>query len=80
MFGLVPFAKNLAKKDNDFNTLFDIFDEPFFNGAFTPAASAMKSFKVDVKDLGSAYELTAELPGIKKENISLSYEAMKTVI
>ena len=72
MFGLVPFAKNISK-DDDFNSLFNIFDEPFFHNTLLPL-SATKSFKVDVKDLGSAYELTAELPGIKKENISLSYE------
>ena len=72
MFGLVPFAKNISK-DDDFNSLFNIFDEPFFHNTLLPL-SATKSFKVDVKDLGSAYELTAELPGIKKENISLNYD------
>ena len=60
MFGLVPFAKNISK-DDDFNSLFNIFDEPFFHNTLLPL-SATKSFKVDVKDLGSAYELTAELP------------------
>lgn len=35
--------------------------------------SYVKSFKVDVKDTDKAYELTAELPGIAKENISLDY-------
>ena len=73
MFGLVPFAKNISNKDDDFNSLFDVFNEPFFHNALSPFSTA-KSFKVDVKDLGSAYELTAELPGITKENISLSYE------
>lgn len=73
MFGLVPFAKNISNKDDDFNSLFDVFNEPFFHNVLSPFSTA-KSFKVDVKDLGSAYELTAELPGIKKENISLSYE------
>ena len=74
MFGLVPFAKNIAKSNDDFNKLFDVFNEPFFHEPFAKMNSYVKSFKVDVKDLGSAYELTAELPGIKKENISLSYE------
>ena len=82
MFGLVPFAKNISK-DDDFNSLFNIFDEPFFHNTLLPL-SATKSFKVDVKDLGSAYELTAELPGIKKENISLNYDkgylTIKTVV
>ena len=82
MFGLVPFAKNLSK-DNDFNSLFDVFNEPFFHNSLTPFSNT-KSFKVDVKDLGSTYELSAELPGIKKENISLSYDkgylTVKTVV
>lgn len=27
MFGLVPFAKNIAKSNDDFNKLFDVFLE-----------------------------------------------------
>ena len=82
MFGLVPFAKNLSK-DDDFNSLFNMFDEPFFHNTLSPFSNT-KSFKVDVKDTGNAYELSAELPGIKKENISLNYNngylTIKTVI
>ena len=69
MFGLIPFAmrNELAPEENLFNRLLDVFDEPF-------ARSNTSTFKVDVKDNGSAYELTAELPGMKKEDISLTYE------
>ena len=75
MFGLVPFTFNPAnKEENKIPSIFDIFDEPFFQNTFSPVSSAVKSFSVDVKDKGDSYELTAELPGIKKENISLSYE------
>ncbi|WP_182186776.1 Hsp20/alpha crystallin family protein [Pectinatus frisingensis] len=79
MFGLVPFTKNnVSKKDDGFGRVFDIFNEPFFNSAFAPMQTAMSgfaSFKVDVKDLDDAYELSAELPGVKKEDISLSYDS-----
>lgn len=70
MFGLVPFVsgKDLAKEENDFDRLFDVFDEPFLTNFKTP------DFKVDVKDNGDSYDLMAELPGLKKENISLSYK------
>ena len=74
MFGLVPFVsrKNVAKGNDDFHSLFDIFNEPFFN---MPAMNMSASgFKVDVKDNGNAYELIADFPGLKKENISLDYE------
>lgn len=70
MFGLVPFVsgKDLAREENDFDRLFDVFDEPFLTNFKAP------DFKVDVKDNGDSYDLMAELPGLKKENISLSYK------
>ena len=77
MFGLVPFGarKNLpAHREDGFGGLFDIFNEPFFNDFMTPANWGSGSFKVDVKDNGQGYELTADLPGLKKEDISLSYD------
>ncbi len=72
MFGLVPFMtrnSGLATRDNAFDRLMDAFEEPFFTGF-----SRMPEFKVDVKDSGDAYDLSAELPGMKKEDISLKYE------
>ena len=78
MFGLVPFAarKDLAKREDPFTQIFDVFNEPFFHSGLAPFASdwGAQSFRVDVKDTGEAYELTAELPGMKKEDVSLSYE------
>ena len=76
MFGIVPAFNNneVSTKENSFNSLFDMFNEPFFSDSFAPLQNTMKSFKVDVKDTGDAYELTAELPGVKKEDISLDYE------
>lgn len=77
MFGLVPFGarKDLARRDDGFNSLFDIFNEPFFQGAMMPFGDSLNaSFKVDVKDNGNAYELKADLPGLKKEDIALRYE------
>lgn len=72
MFGLAPFTarKDLAAREP--RTLFDLFNEPFFTGDFMNTASA--SMKVDVKESENAYELTADLPGARKEDISLSYE------
>lgn len=69
MFGLVPFASSneLMREGSLFNRLWDAFDTPL-----TTANSL--GFKVDVKDNGTAYELTADLPGLKKEDITLSYD------
>lgn len=72
MLGLVPFAKrDISRGNEDFHSLFDIFNEPFFN---MPMMNMNSGFKVDVKDNGDAYELIADFPGMKKENINLDYE------
>ena len=62
MFGLVPFVSNndLQKEENVFDRLMNVFDEPFMQSFHTP------EFKVDVKDNKDSYDLTAELPGLKK--------------
>ena len=69
MFGLVPFVSNndLQIEENVFDRLMNVFDEPFMQSFHTP------EFKVDVKDNKDSYDLTAELPGLKKEDISLTY-------
>ena len=69
MFGLVPFVSNndLQKEENVFDRLMNVFDEPFMQSFHTP------EFKVDVKDNKDSYDLTAELPGLQKEDISLTY-------
>lgn len=75
MFGLVPFGsrKDLSREDG-FRSLFDVFNEPFFHDDFMPAFRQTGGMKVDVRDLGDAFELTADLPGLKKEDIKLGYE------
>ena len=73
MFGLVPFnSRSLDAGHDGFGSLFDIFNEPFFKD-FPMTSATSGKFKVDVKDNGKNYELTAELPGMSKENISLDY-------
>lgn len=56
--------------------------DPFWNTApapslfkrlDTPAAAALGSIKVDVKETATAYEISADLPGVKKEDIKLSF-------
>ena len=78
MFGLVPFGtrKDLAA-NNSPRSIWDVFDEPFFSDDFFPTMSGMTSaggMRVDVKDNGDSFELTADLPGMKKEDVNLSYQ------
>ena len=77
MFDLVPFSgrKGLAHHHNGFNSLFDVFNDPFFRDDFMPFGGfSGGTFKVDVEDKGDSYELTADLPGMTKEDIALNYE------
>ena len=74
MFDLVPIhgSGNIAKRGDAFDRLFTkMFEQPF--GLMHNFNSSFSSFKVDVKDMGATYELTAELPGVKKEEITLDY-------
>ena len=77
MFGLVPFAgrHDLAERSsaNPF-ALLDAMHDSFFRDDFPAANWGASSFKVDVKDSGDHYELSADLPGVTKEDINLRYE------
>ena len=77
MFGLVPFAgrHDLAERSsaNPF-ALFDAMRDSFFRDGFPAANWGAAAFKVDVKEMDDHYELTADLPGMKKEDVALHYE------
>ena len=48
------------------------FGDEFFRAFF--GESAMTGMKVDVQDKGDSYLLEADLPGVQKENVTLSVE------
>lgn len=69
MFDLVPFRRRSLAKSNSFNHfLANFFDDDFFL-----PMTAMKSFKVDLKETNQSYVIEADLPGINKEDIQLDY-------
>jgi len=63
MFGMLPFDRG------DLN-LFDTFDN-FTRDFFRKSNAELPAFRTDIKDLGDSYVLEAELPGFKKEDITL---------
>lgn len=71
MFGLVPFRnKSLANRD-----YFNQFMQGFFDDDFmTPLATMGNGFKVDLRETESEYIVEADLPGVKKGDITLRYE------
>lgn len=72
MYELLPFTGlgSLGKVNRDFDSLLS----RFFRGAESPAWSGEEHFvpKVDVKETEGTIEVTAEVPGLKPEDIELT--------
>ena len=66
MLGLTPFER----KGYDLFNAFDNFDRDFFGSRMTPSARTT-GFSTDIKETENGYELTSELPGFKKEYITI---------
>jgi len=75
MAGLIPFNRKkndlLRSEFGDFGSMLD----DFFSESF-PFRRSLEAdtFKVDVEDSEKEYIVHAELPGVKKEEVSLSLE------
>ncbi len=73
MFNMVPFAKNNGITKKGFG-LDDVFSDFLRDDFFSPMLAGSNSFKVDLKEDENNYTIDADLPGIKKEDISLEYD------
>ena len=76
MFGMVPFnmRHDLAQEEDEFSRLFNWMNRPLSSLFNDTGWSAPSSFSVDVKDNGKSFELKADLPGLTKDDINLSYK------
>jgi HSP20 family protein len=75
MFGLIPFRTNgLDKKGG---SRFDDFFNGFFNDDFFSPMNFVfennQKFNADIRETEKEYLVSAELPGVKKEDINLEY-------
>lgn len=81
MAGLIPFNR---KSSNELSKGFDPFEhmlDDFFSDAWMPHRSLIAdTFKIDVEDCGDEYSIEAELPGVKKEDISLRLDDNRLTI
>ncbi len=70
MFKLTPFSTTPRKRDDflEFTEMFDDFFRvsPFRRGRYD-------SFKLDVRDEDKHYLIEADLPGVKKDELKVSY-------
>ena len=72
MFDIVPWRKNnsLTKKGDEFENMVN----SFFNDDFFSSFSLMKNnFSVDLKEDNNNYIIEADLPGVDKKDIDISY-------
>jgi HSP20 family protein len=76
MFDLVPFRKNfnsiLPRSDYFDQMVNSFFNDDFMN--FANAGLGQNSFRVDVKENDTSVVIEADLPGVKKESIDLTYD------
>lgn len=75
MFELAKLNRNRALDPfKDFNDLVDdFFGKGIFKNSALSSAQAF-AFMTDIKDNGDAYQLEADLPGFKKEDIKIDLE------
>ena len=74
MFELIPFERRMASFD-PFRMMADM-ERSFFQ----PSSSGLASFRTDARDEGDAFMLEAELPGFKKEDISIDIKDERLTI
>jgi HSP20 family protein len=68
MAGLVPFNRRTGRNlvDSGFEDFYNLLDD-----FFTPRSLERGTFKMDVQENDKEYIIEAEVPGVKKEEISL---------
>ena len=73
MFDIVPWRKNnsIQRKGDEFENMVN----SFFNDDFFNSFSLMKNnFSVDLKEEENDYVIEADLPGVDKKDINISYK------
>lgn len=73
MFGLTPFNKHVVRPASERETFRDLIDDFFSDDFFPMRQLKYDTFKLDVHEESGAYLIEADLPGIKKEDISINY-------
>ncbi|MFP4078758.1 MAG: Hsp20 family protein [Candidatus Izemoplasmataceae bacterium] len=70
MWKLTPFSSAPRTRDDDFMDFADLVDD-----FFRPMRSIRHdTFKIDVEDKDNAYEIKADMPGINRDDIKVSYD------
>lgn len=80
MFGLIPFRTHNIKEVG--GTFADFISDFFNDDFFSPMGmlDGMSKFSADVRETDNEYLVSAELPGVNKEDIKLDYEDNNLII
>ncbi|MDR3349940.1 MAG: Hsp20/alpha crystallin family protein [Acidaminococcales bacterium] len=71
MAGLIPFNRRSPSSPLGYDGLYNMLDD-FFSDSLLPYRNlARDTFKIDVEETPKEFLIHAELPGVKKEEISL---------
>ncbi len=73
MTGLTIFNRPPVSRRNDFVDFYNMIDDFFGDSSLSRTARA-EAFKMDLKENDDNYTIEAELPGIAKENIKISFD------
>ncbi len=71
MFGFVPYNKGLRRIDD--RERGDALAD-FFGGGWLDRAFSLDTFRLDAEDKEKEYVVSADLPGVKKEEVSLNFD------
>ena len=81
MFGLIPFKTNkLDRKGGSFDDFFDGFFNDDFFAPMNFGFGNNQKFNADIRETQNEYLVSAELPGVKKEDINLEYRDNTLII
>ena len=75
MLKLTPYRGSAMSKPTKYRDVFDLFDD-----FFTERDYGYRKFKVDVRDTGKEYIIDADMPGVKKDELSIHFEDERLVI
>ena len=80
MFGLIPFRTHNIKEAG--GTFADFISDFFNDDFFSPMGmlDGMGKFSADVRETDNEYLVSAELPGVNKEDIKLDYKDNNLII
>jgi len=71
MAGLIPFRRNSSLMNSRFPDFYDMLDDFFGDNWWPRKPLTQETFKIDVQDNENEYIVEAELPGVRKDEITV---------